>query len=192
VRVRVQVATLGIEVTNADSRAKGDIGGNVLHGLGVQSCLELRRHESVTFSRVDQAHEVNSEHGKVEPKRDNNKTEDSGEEMLEPQALHQKLALIVNPSRFRIRTGVTVLESPSSTHNWRAVRDPTHAIVKRPTHLTLRVAPSERPVNTSQNHHGPPNAWVGPNSCWLVKQLNDRAVRAVKKINGESSKIRRD
>jgi hypothetical protein len=92
----VQVATLGIQVTNADSGTKGDIRGNILHRFGVQGCLELRGHESITFSRVDQAHEMNSEHGKVKPKRDDNETEDSGEEMLEPEALHQGLARNIN------------------------------------------------------------------------------------------------
>lgn len=89
-------------------------------------------------------------------------------------------------------TGVTVLLSPSKTHNWRTVRDPTQAIVKRPTHLTLRVAPSETPVAANQNHHGPRKALDGPNSCWLEKQLKDRAVRAVKKTKGESKRMSRD
>jgi hypothetical protein len=83
-------------VTNADPGTKGDICGNILHRLGVQSCLELRGHEPITFSRVDQAHEMNSEHGKVKSKRDDNETKDSGEEMLEPEALQKKLALNIN------------------------------------------------------------------------------------------------
>lgn len=69
---------------------------------------------------------------------------------------------------------------------------PTHATVKSPTHLTLRVAPKERPVETNQNHQGARNAWEGPISCWLVKQVNVNAVRAVKKTRGESKRIRRD
>ena len=51
----------------------------------------------------------------------------------------------------QIRTD-TCFESPSSTHSWSAVREPTQPMVKRPTHLTLTVAPRLRPVAASQNH----------------------------------------
>src|SRR5271163_2432322 len=88
--------------------------------------------------------------------------------------------------------GVTVSVSPSKTHSWTIVKLPTQAIVKRPTHLTLTVAPSPRPVATSQNHQLASNAREGPSSCWFVKHVHDRAVNAVQMISGESSRIRRD
>lgn len=90
------------------------------------------------------------------------------------------------------RTGVTFFVSPRITHNWRTVREPTQAMVNNPTHLTLNVAPKHRPVATSQNHHSPLKACEGPCSCLLVKQVNDKAVSAVKKTKGESRRIKRD
>jgi hypothetical protein len=84
--VRVQIATLGVVVTKADTRAKGNIGRDVLHTLGVQSRLELGGHETITLTGVDQACEVDGEHGKVESKRNHNQTEDTSEKVLEPQS----------------------------------------------------------------------------------------------------------
>ena len=43
--------------------------------------------------------------------------------------------------------------------------EPTQAIVKSPTHLTLTVAPKHSPVAASQNHHSPLKARDGPCSC---------------------------
>lgn len=65
-------------------------------------------------------------------------------------------------------------------------------MVNKPTHFTLNVAPKHRPVAASQNHHSPVKACCGPCSCLLVKQVNDNAVNAVKKTNGESRRIKRD
>ena len=90
------------------------------------------------------------------------------------------------------KRGVTVLVSPSSTQSWTSVRDPTQAIVNRPTHFTLTVAPSPRPVAQSQNHQLTSKAFDGPCSCWFVKQVQASAVKAVNMINGESNSIRRD
>lgn len=65
-------------------------------------------------------------------------------------------------------------------------------MVNSPTHFTLTVAPSPRPVATSQNHQLASKALEGPCSCWLVKHVQARAVNAVKTIKGESSRMRRD
>lgn len=89
-------------------------------------------------------------------------------------------------------TNVTWLVSPRRTHNWIMVKLPIQAIVKRPTHFTLTVAPSPIPVATNQNHQFESNALDGPCSCWLAKHVHAIAVKAVKTISGESSKIRRD
>lgn len=82
--------------------------------------------------------------------------------------------------------------SPRTTQSWRAVKLPTHAVVNKPTHLTLRVAPSPIPVATSQNHHEASKAREGPSSCWLEKQVKAKAVSAVQNTNGESNRISRD
>jgi hypothetical protein len=88
-------------------------------------------------------------------------------------------------------TGVTVLASPSRIQSCRTVRLPTQAIVNNPTHLTLRVAPRPRPVIANQNHQLAWNAFDGPCSCWLVKDVNANPVKAVMIIRGESRRINR-
>jgi hypothetical protein len=85
--MRVKVTTLCIDMTKSDSGAVDNISRNVLHAFGVKSGLEFRRHEAITFSRVHQAEEVDAEHCNIEAKGDDNETEESGKEMLEPQAL---------------------------------------------------------------------------------------------------------
>ena len=52
--VGVKVATLSVEMTEADAGAKGDVGGNILHGFGVQCRLELGRHETISLAGVHQ------------------------------------------------------------------------------------------------------------------------------------------
>jgi hypothetical protein len=59
----------------------------------------------------------------------------------------------------------TFLLSPRRTQSWTRVRAPTQAIVKRPTHLMLKVTPSPRPVRMSQNHQVSEKAFSGPSSC---------------------------
>ena len=71
------------------------------------------------------------------------------------------------------------------------VKLPTQAIVKRPTHFTLAVAPRPRPVMASQNHQLGWKAFEGPCSCWFVKEVNANAVNAVMIMRGESRRIRR-
>lgn len=100
------------------------------------------------------------------------------------------MALMVDP--WNKLTGVTVLLSPRRIHNWTIVKLPIHAMVNNPTHFTLTVAPSPRPVATSQNHQLGSKALDGPCSCWLVKHVQARAVNAVKAIKGESNRMRRD
>lgn len=91
-----------------------------------------------------------------------------------------------------VLTNVTCLVSPRRTHKWIMVKLPIQAIVKRPTHFTLAVAPSPIPVATNQNHQLGLNALDAPCSCWLAKHVHAIAAKAVKTISGESSKIRRD
>lgn len=94
-------------------------------------------------------------------------------------------------SRGEGRTRVTVLVSPSKTQSCTRVKEPTHAIVKKPTHLMLVVIPKPRPVMANQNHQLGWKALVGPSSCWLQKEKKAKAVKAVAIISGESSRINR-
>ena len=64
--VGMKVATVGVQMTQTDSRAKRNISRDIMHRLGVQSRLELRRHEPVSISWIYQAQEMNSEHSAVE------------------------------------------------------------------------------------------------------------------------------
>jgi len=80
--VRVQITTLGIDMSDADSAAHQHVGGNVLHALGVQGRLELRAHEAVALAGVDEAEEVDSKHGHVEGHGDDDQGEDTGHEVL--------------------------------------------------------------------------------------------------------------
>jgi hypothetical protein len=86
VAVGVEISTLSVPVSDRDPATKCDISWNSLHTLGVQCRLELGRHESVTFARVDKAKEVDSEHGHVERDRNDDQAEHASEEVLEPQA----------------------------------------------------------------------------------------------------------
>jgi hypothetical protein len=85
----------------------------------------------------------------------------------------------------------TFLVSPRRIQSWRTVRMPTQAMVKSPTHLMLTVIPRAIPVLISQNHQLMPKAFAGPCSCWFVKALKARAVKAVAATRGESRRIRR-
>lgn len=85
VAVGVKVPTLGVPMSNGDAASEGNISRDGLHTLRVQGCLELRGHESIAFTGVDEAYEVNSEHGHVKRHWDNNQAKQTGEEVLEPQ-----------------------------------------------------------------------------------------------------------
>lgn len=84
------------------------------------------------------------------------------------------------------------LVSPKRNHNWRTVKLPTQAIVNKPTHFTLTVAPRPKPVIVSQNHQLGENALEMPCSWMLRNEVQASAVAAVKLTNGESKRIRRD
>lgn len=86
--VRVEVATLSVDMADGNSASHDDVGSNVLHTLAVQRSLEFRAHESITLTRVGQAKEVNGEHGEIEGNGDDDEAEDSGHEVLEPETLH--------------------------------------------------------------------------------------------------------
>lgn len=161
--MRVQVTTLGIVMSHANSATESDINRHILHRLGVERGLKLRAHESIPVTRVGKAEEVDSEHGHVECDGDDYQAEDSGNHMLGEQTLD--LLGKRNDSWYMELTGVTVLASPRRSQSWSTVKLPTHAIVKKPTHFTLVVVPRPRPVIASQNHQLGWNAFEGPCSC---------------------------
>lgn len=200
--VRVKIATLSVDMADADSASHDDIGGDISHALAVQSSLEFGAHESIALARVGQAEEVDGEHGEIEGSGEDDEAEYSSHEVLEPKTLRNRVALVnvlmpmgskkaEREKVSKIRTTETFLLSPRRTHSWTRVKDPTHAMVNRPTHLMLAVMPKPRPDMASQNHQLSWNALSGPCSCWLVKQENDMAVNAVAKTRGESRRIRR-
>lgn len=102
-------------------------------------------------------------------------------------------------------TGVT-LRSPRRFHNCRAVRLPTHAIVNKPTHFMLTVAPSPNPVRASHIHQSgentpsffpgvaPAAGEPGNAALWyfVSKFVHAHAVNAVPISRGESRRMRRD
>ena len=87
-RVRVQIATLGIDMADSDTAAHHDVGGNVLHSLVVEGGLELGAHKAVTISRVLEADKMDGEHGHVESHGDDDKAEYPSHEVLGEQTLY--------------------------------------------------------------------------------------------------------
>jgi hypothetical protein len=85
VAVRVKVTALCVPVAERNAAAVCNIGWNVLHALGVQCGLELGGHEAITVTRVDQADEMNREHGHIEGDWDNDQAEQASKEVLEPE-----------------------------------------------------------------------------------------------------------
>lgn len=83
----MQVAAMSVQMTDADPGAKRNIGRDILHRFGVQTRLKLRRHKTISVTRVYQTEEVDGEHSAVESNGDNNQAEKSGREVLEPDTL---------------------------------------------------------------------------------------------------------
>jgi hypothetical protein len=72
-------------MADANPAAHDDISRNVLHPFGVEGGLELRAHETITLTRVDQSSEVDGEHGKVKRQGNDNQGEDASHEVLAPE-----------------------------------------------------------------------------------------------------------
>jgi hypothetical protein len=62
-------------MTKRDAATVRDIGGDILHALGVQRGLELGGHETISITRVDEADEMDREQGHVEGDRNDHKAE---------------------------------------------------------------------------------------------------------------------
>src|SRR3569833_2163184 len=85
--VRVQIATLRVDVPDGDAAAHQYIDGGVLHALGVQRGLELGAHEAVAVTGVHEADEVDGEHAHVEGDGDHNQAENTSHQVLGEDAL---------------------------------------------------------------------------------------------------------
>lgn len=118
-QMRVEISALSIQMTETDSGTKRDVGRNILHRFVVQCRLELRRHETVSLSRVYQAQEMDGKHSTVKSNWNDDEAEEASEEMLEPQTLQNCLISFGDGQNGRImtHTGVTVLVSPRRTHS---------------------------------------------------------------------------
>jgi len=69
-------------MSDTDSATESNIDRNILHRLGVESSLELRAHESISITGVNQAEEMDPEHCHVECYWDHNEAEYPCHEML--------------------------------------------------------------------------------------------------------------
>jgi hypothetical protein len=85
--VRVQISSLCVVMSNADSASKSNINWDISHSLGVECCLKLGAHESVSITWVRKAEEMNSEHGHVECDRNYDEAEYSGHKVLGEKTL---------------------------------------------------------------------------------------------------------
>lgn len=103
VAVRVEVTALGVVVAERDTRSEYDICGYILHALAVEGGLKLGRHETIAVAGIDEAEEVNREHAHVEGDWNDNQAEDTGEEVLEPNALGM---MLVGRARWRLKDRV--------------------------------------------------------------------------------------
>ena len=84
--VRMKIASLGVDVPDSNTATQKNVGRDILHTLRVQSRLKLGAHEAVTVAGVGKAQEVDSEHGHVERKRDDDEAESAGHEVLGERA----------------------------------------------------------------------------------------------------------
>lgn len=82
----MKIASLGVDVPDGNTATHKNVGRDILHTLRVQSRLELGAHETVTLTRVGKAQEVDSEHGQIETKRDDNEAESAGHEVFGERA----------------------------------------------------------------------------------------------------------
>lgn len=82
--VGMKITPLSIVVAKGDSAAHYDIHWNILHGLRIQGGLELRGHEAIAITRVNQAEEMDTKKSHIERHRDTDQAEHTSEEVFEP------------------------------------------------------------------------------------------------------------
>ena len=87
VSMGVKVSALGIPMPNGDMRAESYICWYGGHSLIIECRLKLARHESITVTRVDEAHKVNCKHRHIEANWDDDKAESACKEVLKPKTL---------------------------------------------------------------------------------------------------------
>lgn len=79
--MRMQVASLGVDMPDRDLGANGDVGEGVGHTASTEGVLELGAHEPVSFARVTEDKEVDAEHGHVEDHGDEDEADRAGDEV---------------------------------------------------------------------------------------------------------------
>ncbi len=84
--VRVQIASLCVDVSDAHGRANGNICVGVRHPTTSKRVLKFRTHETVSLARASEEHEMNLEHGHVEQNRNDDEAKRASNEMLHEQA----------------------------------------------------------------------------------------------------------
>ncbi len=95
----MEITAVGIVMSDTDSAAHDHVNGYVLHGFRIQSSLELRRHEAITVAWVDKAEEVNAKQSRVEGDGNDDKAEEAGKEVLEPQTLSKNVSKVLQKYR---------------------------------------------------------------------------------------------
>ena len=78
----VQVPSLGIMMPDTDSTAKCNINRNILHGLGIECCLKLGAHKSISITWIDKTDEMDSKHCHVECQWYDDQTENPSNHMF--------------------------------------------------------------------------------------------------------------
>lgn len=89
----MEVSTLGVVMPDGDTGAVCNICRDAMHTLRVEGRLEFGGHEAIAVTRVAEAGEVDGEHGHVKGDRDNDETEDAGEQMIEPKTRSDVLGI---------------------------------------------------------------------------------------------------
>lgn len=92
-RVGVEVSALRVDMSEAESAAECDIDRNVLHTLVVQGGLEFGTHEAISVTGVAKAQEVDSEHGHVEGRGDDDQAEYTGQKVLGKETHSHRLGV---------------------------------------------------------------------------------------------------
>ena len=80
----MEVASLGVDMSDGDSAAQHNIGWDVLHPLVVKGRLEFRAHKAVSVTRIGEDRKVNRKHGRVESKGYYDEAQCACHEMLCP------------------------------------------------------------------------------------------------------------
>ena len=82
----MQISALGVDVTDGDLGANGNVREGIGHTSAAESMLELGAHETVALAGIAEDEEVNAKHGHVEDHGDKDETERAGSEVPNEQS----------------------------------------------------------------------------------------------------------